>query len=459
MGPAADTRAMDLDAVLRHLKPVPRYTSYPTAPHFRPEIGPETYRRWLGAIGEGSPLSLYLHVPFCERLCRYCGCHTKITRRYDPISAYVEALLAEIGLVGAAIGGRPQLRHLHWGGGTPTILSPADFRRLAAAIGERFERASGAEHAIEIDPRTLEPEMVDALAEAGVTRASLGVQDVNPEIQVAIDREQPVAVTALAVERLRAAGIARINLDLMYGLPGQTEAHVVETIDQMAALAPDRLALFGYAHVPWMKTHQRLIDEAALPDLSERLRQIAAAAERLARHGYVAVGLDHYARPDDPLAQAQGEARLRRNFQGYTDDAAPALIGLGASAIGSLAGGYVQNAPPINVYEERVAAGELATARGLALSDEDRLRRDIIEQLMCTLAVDLDQVAAAHGRTEAGFEPELQSLASFAAAGLIAIDDRRIAVPDAARPLIRTVCAVFDQYLSDGGPARHSAPV
>lgn len=431
--------------------PVPRYTSYPTAPHFHAGIGAEDYQRWLAELPPEVRLSLYLHVPFCRELCWYCGCHTTVARRYQPIAEYRDLLLKELDLVSATLGGHRPVGHVHFGGGTPTLLAPHDLRTLGERLHQRFEVLADAEVAVEIDPRRLERATIEALAAIGVNRASLGVQDVNPEVQRAINRWQPFAVVERAVDGLRSVGIRGVNLDLMYGLPHQTTACVLRTVEAALHLAPERVALFGYAHVPWMKRHQRLIDEAALPGAEERAAQLELAAARLSDAGYVAIGLDHFALPDDDLARALREGRLHRNFQGYTADAAPALIGLGASAIGSLPQGYVQNAAAMPDYRDALRAGRLASVRGIEISDEDRLRRSIIERLMCDLAVDLDGVT---GR----FARELEALAPLAADGLVEIEDRVIRVPPAGRPLVRAVCAVFDGYL-ERGLARHTRPL
>ena len=261
---------------------VPRYTSYPTAPHFQPGVTAETYGDWLSAIGGDDTLSLYFHVPFCAAMCWYCGCHTKVVKRHQPVADYAAVLHKELSLVADAVAASPNVVHVHWGGGTPTMLSKKDFSSLMGAVRKRFRFAADAEVAVEIDPRTLGREMAETLAQAGVTRASLGVQDFNRHVQEAINRVQPFEITAAAVEDLRNAGIDAINFDLMYGLPGQSVDDVVRSVDLAVRLLPDRLALFGYAHVPWMKTHQRMIDEAALPGGPERMSQVKAAAKRLA---------------------------------------------------------------------------------------------------------------------------------------------------------------------------------
>jgi oxygen-independent coproporphyrinogen-3 oxidase len=436
---------------------VPRYTSYPTAPHFRPDVTADTYRDWLVGIGADGALSLYFHIPFCKAMCWYCGCHTKVVRRYRPIADYAALLAREMALVAAELRARPPVVHVHWGGGTPTMLDAGDFSALMAAARRHFRFAGNAEVAVEIDPRTLDRSMIEALAAAGITRASLGVQDFNLHVQQAINRVQPFSVTAEAVRRLRDCGISAINFDLMYGLPGQSVADVVRTVDRAATLAPDRLALFGYAHVPWIKTHQRMIDETALPGGRERLAQAEEAAARLVAHGYRRIGLDHFARPGDALANALDAGRLKRNFQGYTDDRAKTLLGFGASAISSLPEGYVQNEVPLATYGRAIKAARLATARGFGLSADDRLRRHVIERLMCGLEVDLAAAAAAHGIDEP-FADELARLATMAANGAVELEGTWVRISERGRPWMRTVAAVFDRYL-DSGIARHSRAV
>lgn len=449
---------MDANLLAKYSRPVPRYTSYPTAPQFHAGVDAATYRSWLAALPAGEPLSLYVHIPFCDSLCWFCGCSTRIVKRYSPLAAYLAPLKREIDMAAEALGSRRPVMHMHWGGGTPNMIAPSDIEALVGHISERFDFREDMEFAVEIDPRTLTGETVDALAAVGVTRASLGVQDLNAEVQKAVNRIQPFEVTERAVNWLRAAGIEAINIDLMYGLPMQTVAGVEATVDGVLKLAPDRLALFGYAHVPWMKRHQGLIDESTLPDATERMAQCEATTARLEAAGYRAIGLDHFARPEDPLARAAAEGRLRRNFQGYTVDAAPALIGFGATAIGALPQGYVQNAAPVHAWRDAIEGGEFAIVRGLALNDDDRLRRAVIERLMCDLEVDLDAVCHAHGLQSSVLAPEIASLMPMVSDGLVSIDGTRVKVPTTARPLLRAVATAFDHYLASG-PGRHSQAV
>lgn len=441
--------AMLVDLLQFSDRRIPRYTSYPTAVQFVAEVDRSTYAEWLAALPADVLVSIYLHVPFCAELCLFCGCHTTVVRKYAPVAAYADLLESEIALVGRHLGGRRPMGHVHWGGGTPTMLLPRDFARLTDALRRTFSIASDCEIAVEIDPRTLTREMVFALKDGGVTRASLGVQDFDPRAQKAVRRVQSFEQTARAADWLRNAGIGNINLDLMYGLPYQTVETVAATARRSLALNADRIALFGYAHVPWMKRHQNLLLEEALPGPLERFAQSQAAKVVLTQAGFRPIGLDHFARPDDLLARRQREKRLHRNFQGYTTDEAAALIGFGASAIGALPQGYVQNASSTAAYRHSIQAGCLATVRGRALTEEDRLRRDIIEQLMCNLEVDLGGMVAARNRSVNDFAIELSEIDALAERGLVHRSDDTITVAEDARPLVRTICAVFDAYLSN----------
>ena len=431
---------------------VPRYTSYPTAPHFSAAVGAATYGDWLAALPGRATLSLYIHVPFCTELCFYCGCNTRAVRRREPVETYAERLIDEIALLGHLKGRK--LTHLHWGGGTPSILGPALLETIAARLASLFDLSDLKEHAIELDPRQISQPLVRTLAAIGVTRASLGMQDASPHVQQAIGRVQPFDLVKRAAGWLREAGIEDLNIDLMYGLPEQTTREVARSAELAASLGAQRMALLGYAHVPWFKTHQRMIDEAALPGVSERLEQAQVAAETLCGLGYQAVGLDHFALLDDELAVVARGKRLRRNFQGYTTDDADALIGLGASAIGKLPQGFVQNAPDVAGFSRAVAGGTFATVKGIALSEDDRMRSAIIERLMCDLEVDLDAVADGLER----FAAEIVALHALAEEGLVTIEGAHVTVTAQGRPFVRIAAAVFDAYLG-AGAKRHSVAV
>jgi oxygen-independent coproporphyrinogen-3 oxidase len=439
-------------------KRIPRYTSYPTAPHFHAGVGASDYRAWLWELSASEPLSLYLHVPFCDRLCWYCGCNTSVVQRRAPIVDYVDHLVQEIALVGTAIGKPLPVAAIHFGGGTPNILEPTDLDRIFEALRRISIFGADTEFAAEIDPRALTKEWVAAASRNGLTRASLGVQDLDQRVQQAINRAQPWSVTQRAVDALRKAGVASINLDLMYGLPHQTAETIRATIDRVLEIRPERIALFGYAHVPWMKANQKLIPDHALPDALERYRQQRAAAERLGRAGYVRVGLDHFARAEDSLAVALAKGTMRRNFQGYTTDRAQTLLGFGASAIGRLPAGYVQNAAKTPDWRAAIAAGRLPIVRGIVSSADDRVRGEIIERLMCDLAVDLDEVASRHHSLIQGFAAELYALAPMIADGLVVRDRSRLTMTEFGRPFTRAACAVFDRYLA-ASDHRHSRAI
>ncbi len=429
---------------------LPRYTSYPTAPHFSKAVEGRTYAAWLSTLPADVRLSLYVHIPYCMQMCWFCGCNTRIFKDYRLISDYVDSLLSEIDLAVEHLSERPIVQHVHFGGGSPTILSPADFLRTMAHLRSRFTIASDAEIAVEVDPRTANEANVAAMAESGVNRVSVGVQDFNTKVQKVINRIQSYPLIKNLIHLLRSSGITAINIDLIYGLPYQTAASVVETIDTAVTLAPQRLALFGYAHVPWMKKHQLLIDSTLLPSTAERWNQYETAHARLKSYGYIAVGLDHYAAPHDDLACASRAKRLKRNFQGYTSDESLALVGFGASAIGILPQGYVINESGVTAYKRFIRAGMFATCRGLVLTREDSLRWAIIERLMCEMAVNLDVMAARFGFDSTRFLPELDALAELEADGIIVRAGRIISVTQECRPLVRAVCAVFDQYLKPG---------
>ncbi|MCC6948227.1 MAG: oxygen-independent coproporphyrinogen III oxidase [Bradyrhizobiaceae bacterium] len=436
---------------------VPRYTSYPTAPHFSKAVTPRDYTQWLAALPSDTTLSLYLHIPFCRELCNYCGCFTKASRRSEPVERYAAVLRREIELI-AGLAGSRQVTRIHWGGGTPSVLD-SDLLTVHAALDRHFALCSLTEHAIELDPRVVDERLVERLVQIGINRASLGVQDVSPHVQQAIGRIQPPERVEAVVAALRAAGIGQLSFDFMYGLPRQTIDDVRANMEFARRLHPQRISLFGYAHVPWFRPHQRLIDASALPGAAERLEQAETARALLIEAGYQAIGIDHFALPDDELARAAREGWLRRNFQGYTTDDADALLGLGVSAIGQLPQGYVQNSPDQYLYSTAVTAGQPATARGLAFTDEDRLRARVIERLMCDLSVDLEAVAGGHAAAlKAEFDNRIKSILGADGGEMLQVENSRIAVTDAGRPYLRLIASAFDTYLEREN-ARHSVAV
>ena len=436
---------------------LPRYTSYPPSPEFSPTVGSETYGDWLSHLPPDAPASLYLHVPFCRSMCWYCGCHTTITAKDRPVVEYLDLLRREIDMVAARAPQPLPVDKVHFGGGTPTIVAPMDFVALTDLLRDRFGFSATAEIAIEIDPRTLSIEMAGALGGAGVGRASLGVQSFDPIVQKAVNRIQSEETTIEAVDRLRQSGVGSINFDLIYGLPHQTVQSCIDTASAAAAMRPDRFAVFGYAHVPSFKKHQRMIEEAALPGSAARMEQALAIAETLVAAGYVQIGLDHFALPDDELAQSQAAGKLRRNFQGYTTDNCETLIGFGASAIGRMQQGYVQNQVGLGFYAGSISRGELATARGYRLTAEDRLRAEIIERLMCDFEVDVPAVCARHGFNAAELIIGNGKLLELAEDGVVDLAGGVIRVRRDHRFLVRAAAAAFDGYLYRSGRSHSQA--
>lgn len=433
---------------------VPRYTSYPTAARFTPDVGSDDWARWLEAVPAEEPVSLYVHIPFCRTLCWYCACNTRAVNRTETIRSYIDLLLAEARLVTDRLGRRQVVARLHLGGGTPNMLSPDDLDRLFAGLREAFDFAPDIEIAAELDPASLTQAWVERAAVHGLNRASLGVQDLSPKVQKAVNRIEPFSTVVQAADWLWDAGVQSLNIDLMYGLPLQTRDDLLTTLDQVTTLRPARIALFGYAHVPWMKPHQKLINEADLPGPADRFAQSRAASAWLLDQGYDAIGLDHFALPTDGLARAVHEGRLHRNFQGYTTDAAETLIGLGASSISRTREGYLQNHTAERDWRAAVGEGRLPVARGLRLTPDDRRRAEVIERLMCDFGVHLRAIERRHGRAPDGFSAALARLEPLIDDGLVTVWDGAVAVTELGRPFVRLVCAAFDTSLVSSD-ARH----
>lgn len=440
--------------IARYDANVPRYTSYPTAAQFTSDVGPADWGRWLEAVSAKEAISLYVHVPFCRTLCWYCACNTRAVNRTETIRSYVDLLLAEARLVADRLGRRQAVARLHLGGGTPNMLSPDDLDQLFGGLRDAFEFTSDIEIAAELDPASLTRAWVRRAARHGLNRASLGVQDLSPPVQKAINRIEPFSTVVQAADWLWDAGVRSLNLDLMYGLPLQTRDDLLTTLDQVTTLRPARIALFGYAHVPWMKPHQRLINETDLPGPRERFAQSRAASACLLDQGYEAVGLDHFALPTDSLAIASRTGQLRRNFQGYTTDASEALIGLGASSISRTRQGYVQNHTVERDWRAATGDGRLAVVRGLGLTPDDRRRADVIERLMCDFAVDLECIQRHHGPAPDRFSAAMARLEPLVKDGLATRSGAFVSVTDLGRPFVRLVCAAFDTTLAPSS-ARH----
>jgi len=419
---------------------VPRYTSYPTAAEFSP-LSEQGHHRLLQGLDPSEAVSLYVHVPYCREICFYCGCHSKKAVRDDVIEDYRAAVEREIDLVGRIIGKPIGAARLHWGGGTPSVLGARGLASVIGALRRYFAFEPNFEHAIELDPRLVTASFADELAELGVNRVSLGVQDVNPQVQAAIGRLQPLQTVEAAVTRLRAVGISDLNFDLIYGLPLQTVASLRETCAIVAGLSPDRIAYYGYAHLPERRANQRQIDASTLPGADQRFDQAEAIASAFRDRGYVKIGIDHFAKPDDRLAHAAAAGALHRNFQGYTDDDRSVLVGFGSSAISEFRDGYVQNVADVPRYVKTINEGRLATARGCAIDADSRRRARIIESLLCQFRVDLNAVAP-----DGDFREEIELLAPFVAEGLVSVHDGVIVVTDAGRTVARVIASVFDVF-------------
>ena len=435
---------------------MPRYTSYPTAPHFGGTVDPALFTQWIEAIPEGSAISLYLHVPFCRRLCWFCACRTQGTSSDDPVIAYAATLHAEIALLRQHLPRGVTLSRLHWGGGTPTLLPASQMERLAAAVFDAVPLGAGAEFSVEIDPNEIDATRLDALAAAGMNRASIGVQDFDPLIQKTIGREQSYELTRAVAEMIRDRGVRSLNADILYGLPHQTTARISDSVQKLLTLSPDRVALYGYAHVPWMSRRQQMIPSDTIPTPQERLRLFETAAELFRWDGYVDVGIDHFARPTDGMAQALAAGTLRRNFQGYTDDTAPVLIGLGASSISRFPQGFAQHVSGTSDYTKAIRAGQFPTHRGHVFAGEDKMRARIIEALMCDFHVSRAEILREFACTPDRLDGMLRRAAE-GFDGMVKLDASGLTIPPAARPLTRMVARAFDAY--DQTKAQHSAAV
>lgn len=430
---------------------VPRYTSYPTAPHFSTTIQTRQFETWTRAIKPGEGISLYIHVPFCRRLCWFCACRTQGVRTDDPVRSYLGTLKDEIAHLGEILPEGVKLARLHWGGGTPTLLSPNQIEALTGWITAAAPFADDIEFSVEIDPNEVDDDRLDMLAAVGMNRASIGIQDFDPEIQKTIGREQGFEVTTEVAEKLRARGIHSLNTDILYGLPHQTLDKIADTTRKLISLQPDRVALYGYAHVPWMAKRQTMIPEQFLPDAVKRLDLYDMAQSLFLDAGYEAIGIDHFAKSDDGLAVAARDGRLRRNFQGYTDDTCETLIGLGASAISKFREGYVQNCSATAAYLAQIRAGVFASARGHAFEGEDRLRARVIEALMCDFRIDLDAIEAEFESVPVDLRPDLARVAQKYVPYIQHVDNR-LEIDPAGRSLTRMIAREFDAYsMSESG--------
>ncbi len=437
---------------------VPRYTSYPTAPHFSTKVQHKEYASWLTKQDKNRAVSLYFHVPYCDTLCWFCACNTQITNNHRRIESYIEWLKVEAELLYQKLGFKPKVTKIHWGGGSPTLLKKEDWLQMGEILKKYFDVHPKAELSVELDPRDIGRDYIQTLAHIGINRASIGVQDFDEKVQKAINRMQPFEMTQGLILELREHNINNINLDIIYGLPYQDMDCTVLMAEKSLKLNPTRVALFGYAHVPWMKPHQKHIPESDLPGSWERYQQFKRIEEVFQVAGLRPIGLDHFAVDSDSLYIAQEQGRLRRNFQGYTDDMAQSLIGLGPSSIGSLYEGYVQNQVSVSQWKKSLKQGYLPIHKGIAIDNDDRLRRHIIEKIMCDFTVNLDEALAQFGILEFIFDAELKSLQFLQDKGLVQVKEHTIFVEKEHRLFLRAVAAVFDSYL-DRKKGKHSKAI
>ncbi|MFA5058791.1 MAG: oxygen-independent coproporphyrinogen III oxidase, partial [Opitutaceae bacterium] len=441
----------DLELVRKYNVPGPRYTSYPTAPQFTEATPPEALADAIRRDNREArrPLSLYFHLPFCETLCWFCGCTTVITLKRDAASIYLDYLEKELALIQPLLHPSRRVAQMHFGGGTPTFLPPAVIRRLGEAIQTRFKFADDSENSVEVDPRRITRDHIRAFRELGCNRASLGVQDTNPVVQLAIHRVQPLEVTRQAFDWMRAEGYRSISVDLIFGLPHQTADSFARTIDDVLTLQPDRLAVFSYAHVPWIKPSQRIFEKQAnLPSTEEKLKMLSTAVRRLTAAGMVYIGMDHFARADDELAVAQREGTLQRNFQGYSTHAGASIYGFGMSSISQTEDSYRQNLKELPAYDAALDAGRLPLERGLLLSKEDRIRRQVIMRIMCDRRVNYADLSRRLGVDfQTTFAREIESLADLEADGLLQRSREGFIITGVGALLIRIIAMRFDAYL------------
>lgn len=452
--------AMDLQILKQYSKPGPRYTSYPAATSFTEEVGPGDYASLLRNVDCSKPVSLYFHIPFCRNICYFCACSVIYTRNKEKAEPYIGALIQEMDLVTSHLRGRPSVEQLHWGGGTPSFLSQEQMNRLMAQIYRRFDFVQDAEISIELDPRETSSDQIAMLADLGFNRASFGVQDFDASVQAAVNRIQPLAMTQTAYETARKCGFRSVNFDLIYGLPLQTVSSFDRTLEQVIDLKPDRVSLFNFAYVPWLKKHQGRINADDLPSTETRLAILSGAVDRLQASGYAYIGMDHFALPDDELSRAQKDGSLRRNFQGYSTRGGSELIGFGATSIGEFTDGYAQNTKSLVEYYRSLSNGTLPTERGLILTHDDRVRKAVIRQLITGMELRFQDIEhACDIDFKEYFARELEDLKPFEESGMLTLTGNSIRVEPLGRFVIRNICMVFDAHLGVQTEGRYSKTV
>lgn len=447
--------------IKKYDRPGPRYTSYPPATEFNESTGADEYvKKLVESNSRHTPLSLYFHIPFCEQRCLYCGCNVIISHRKGIEVPYLERVYKELKLVSQYIDKERKVSQLHWGGGTPNYLDTAQIEEFFQEIRKNFDFEKDAEISIEIDPRFATKEQIKTIKKVGFNRVSIGVQDLDPKVQQTVNRVHPLPVVKRVVDNLREEEFHSINIDLIYGLPYQTVESFKKTIEQVIELNPDRLAIYSFAYVPWIKPHQKLMPQEAFPSAEEKLSILNMVIDLLQEAGYVYIGMDHFAKPDDELAIAQREGKLWRNFQGYTTRKGVELLGFGATSIGMLYDGYFQNYKTLREYNVSVDAGKIPVFRGYVLNEDDIIRREVIMDIMCNLGLDYDRVEQEFGiKFEDYFERELEELKELESDGLIKVSGRQIKILPVGRLLIRNVAMVFDAHLRKKKELRFSRTV
>jgi oxygen-independent coproporphyrinogen III oxidase len=453
---------VDLDLVKKYNVAGPRYTSYPPATKFTELVTWDSLSELVAANNESDrDLSLYFHIPFCETLCWYCGCTTVITLNHAQGSSYVDFLDREMSLMCGNLNPSRKVAQLHWGGGSPTFLTPAEIRALGKSIRSHFNFTENIEASVEVDPRRLSRDHIDALREAGFNRASIGVQDFDPKVMESVHRIQPRELTDQVLGWLREAGFSSINFDLIYGLPNQTVDSFNRTLDAVIDLAPDRLAVFSYAHVPWVKPAQKILEQKILPAPEVKLQLLKSVIERLTENSrYTYIGMDHFARPSDELAVAQRRKELQRNFQGYSTHGDADIYGFGMSSISQIPEAYWQNEKDLVKYYDGIKSGKLPVVRGYILSDEDKIRREVIMRVMCDLSLDYEAMSRRLGFDfQSSFGPELAALAPFETDGLVHQTESGMEVTESGRLFIRNIAMCFDNTLAPVGERKHSRTI
>lgn len=438
---------------------VPRYTSYPTANHFQDNVSECLIDEFVSLIEPDDPLSLYVHIPFCRRLCWFCGCNTSVPNKYDRIAAYVDDLCKEIELWSDKLNRQGHVAKIHFGGGSPDSLSCGDFRKLVHHIKNQFSTAPNLSFDVEVSPNSISNAFIETMASSGVTRVSMGVQTLSPCVQEAINRRQSKNLIVSLVAYLRKLGITEVNWDLLYGLPHQTQEDVMEACDLAIDLGINRVSVFGYAHVPWVAKHQSVIDANALPGLRARFEQCEAATQSLKRAGYQQIGMDHFALPDDSLTRARNVGTLVRNFQGYSDDRSMALIGVGMSAISQFPGGFLQTSKDAPTWKRSIDCGDIPVAKAASLSLEDKVRAEIIEQIMCYGNVDIETVCQCYDFPVDAFKDTLEEVHDLSQSGLCHVNGFEVSVPEEARPFMRSLAARFDAYRVPNALQKHAMAV